>query len=904
MPPPPPLSEEELLRHARSLRALARRLVRDQHAAEDVVQDALVVALERPPRSRESVGGWLAAVVRSVASKRGRGDARRLARERASARPERHVVPDGAERVEALRRLTGAVASLDEPYRTVVLLRWLEGLSPTRIARRRGAPVATVKSQLQRGLAKLRTELDRDGHGEPGSWVPGLATLSGVGAGGGGAAAAGLLTGGIVMAGNAKLAVAAAVLVSAGIGLLLLGPGGEPHPAAPERGDEAAAPRPNAVLLSEERSPEPLAPETAELREAATVASATPSERAAPLPPTHLLELEGTVVDPWDRPAPGADVWVALPGMPPNRVAKTDRAGRFRAAFRAHLPAIEVWLAAGNLADGQSGMRRVSLTEGAPLLAHLRLGGAPPPPLLADGISGGFRVRLLRNVASGGSRWADAPPLLGDEDERLRFDAAAPAMLDHREMTGEFDVVQYRGTGGLDTKSYAIELQAIVEDLDGDDPGEGAAVIGVVTRANGVPAARVLVGTTGDDARGARWTWTDDEGHFALTELEPGDIELRAGGGDSGRASTTMRLAASSASTWEPELDRGLEVRGTLLDDESSHRRGFWIELSSSDPSAPWEDGCEVDPQGQFAIPNCPSGPLTLSVFPREGRRHLPALVREGVLAGGAELELLLRDDELPGGRIELTVVDADGEPHPGLEVRALDPETGRGTHLVHGGGGRYRLRTVRAGRYLLEGVDEAHGGVALGEVWVDGRGPATLGPVTATPPGHVTIDLSAALGLRDTRWAIVAVRPEAPVQVRSSEWAGETTHTVGAGLHELWFQAEDLALLRAPLDLAPGQEVTVRVPLDLAPEIELVGRRAGGSPIEGGVPLELRDLDSGDVVLRTTLTPRLDGAVRATVRLPFGAYHATAGLPDGERAETTIAHDSDTRGTLAIEVP
>lgn len=49
-----------------------------------------------------------------------------------------------------------AVSSLPEPYREIVLLRFFGELSLDEIAREVGRPLGTVKTQLHRGLARLR----------------------------------------------------------------------------------------------------------------------------------------------------------------------------------------------------------------------------------------------------------------------------------------------------------------------------------------------------------------------------------------------------------------------------------------------------------------------------------------------------------------------------------------------------------------------------------------------------------------------------------------------------------------------------------------------------------------------------------------------------------------------------
>jgi RNA polymerase sigma-70 factor (ECF subfamily) len=59
------------------------------------------------------------------------------------------------------RRLRALVASLPGPARMAVVLRYQEDLTPEEIARVLDRPVATVKSQLQRALKTLRTQVEK-----------------------------------------------------------------------------------------------------------------------------------------------------------------------------------------------------------------------------------------------------------------------------------------------------------------------------------------------------------------------------------------------------------------------------------------------------------------------------------------------------------------------------------------------------------------------------------------------------------------------------------------------------------------------------------------------------------------------------------------------------------------------
>jgi len=171
--PDPGPDLESVMQQRDSLRRLARGLVLDEHRAEDVVHDAWVAALEKPPEPRAPLAAWLASVVRNVASNVVRREAQRPAREAQAARPER-IEPDEERDLELQELVVAHLRRLRQPYRTVLYLRYFKDLPPRDIARQRGVPLATVKTQLRRGLALLREELDRQHGGERSGWCLGL----------------------------------------------------------------------------------------------------------------------------------------------------------------------------------------------------------------------------------------------------------------------------------------------------------------------------------------------------------------------------------------------------------------------------------------------------------------------------------------------------------------------------------------------------------------------------------------------------------------------------------------------------------------------------------------------------------------------------------------------------------
>lgn len=174
-----PISPDELFQHADFLRRVARGLIRDEHRAEDVVQDTLVAALTSPPRRREALRGWLSRVVRQRALNLFRGEERRAGRENDVARSEPQESHEEAlERLELQRLVFDLVLDQPEERRTVLYLRYYEGLGPTAIAKRLGVPVKTVKSRLSRGLETLRVRLDSRFDGDRSRWIGALVPIA------------------------------------------------------------------------------------------------------------------------------------------------------------------------------------------------------------------------------------------------------------------------------------------------------------------------------------------------------------------------------------------------------------------------------------------------------------------------------------------------------------------------------------------------------------------------------------------------------------------------------------------------------------------------------------------------------------------------------------------------------
>jgi RNA polymerase sigma factor (sigma-70 family) len=154
---------DDLLGRAAWARRLARQLVRQGAEADDLLQEAWLVAATKRPPDQSVSRGWLAGVLRVLGMRQARAAGRRRQREAESAiaAPGMAGSPDELlDQVDTQRRLSEALLALAEPYRTTVLLRYYEERSAAEIARRTGVPAGTVRWRLKEGLDRLRAQLD------------------------------------------------------------------------------------------------------------------------------------------------------------------------------------------------------------------------------------------------------------------------------------------------------------------------------------------------------------------------------------------------------------------------------------------------------------------------------------------------------------------------------------------------------------------------------------------------------------------------------------------------------------------------------------------------------------------------------------------------------------------------
>ncbi len=599
------LSPEELERQGVALRGLARSLLADAHAADDVVQEAFVRALERPPRNPASAGAWLRRVVRGLAIDGRRARSRRAQVERPIGEVE-PAAPDPSRGIETQISVLEAVRALPEPYRGIVWQRWFEGLPPREIAARSGEPVKTVKTRLHRALAMLRERLDAEHGGDRSAWALPLAALALpealTSAAAGGAASATTvaspwalpLTLWTLLMKTSVIRLSAVALVVVGalaVGFAVWGGDPDPQPVPDPRqpttriADAGAETSVDARVQAAGSNQgdgterialtEPdLAPDTGALRFEVLWHDRSPAPDIAVILRRATPGLPRVV---FERGVTDAEGVVTFEGLDPgNYEARTDRdmdAG--------------VEVVAGETTEQQIVLDRgvdvrgvVVHADGSPApgavvwLQSYFLDWASGRALALAGAGGRFALRSIPAGSSLGALAAsgghDAPSELVDLD-----------LVERTDDTAEVRLVLGRSGGRIEGRIVAAEDGA---------PLAGARIAFGARLRNLEHRGRQYV-----ERWGLRTVETDADGRFAVDGLAVGEVAYTARDAGRGLLRGSVEVLDGKTATLELALDRSATIHGRVTDSQGRPLENVTVHAYDAAPSLDFVQGGQID---------------------------------------------------------------------------------------------------------------------------------------------------------------------------------------------------------------------------------------------------------------------------------------------------------------------
>ncbi len=714
----------DLQQHAASLRSLARDLLRDAHAAEDVTQATLQQALVKRPPHADSLGGWLATTLVNFVRQWRRGERRRTTREAALPRQRAEAsVAEALVRREMLAAVTDAVLALDEPYQTAIFLRYFENLPPRTIAQRTGANVATVKSRLARGLVLLRHRLDK-GSPPRRAWQPALACAFGLPT----FPILLLPTGALLVSATAKLLLAAGLLCIGGWLMLQRDDATLTQRAATEQNGQSAAATAAGALDTAKQSP------TAE-----RVAAEGPAPEPWLLHP-FTMELEVRIVDPLGLPVQGHTLQLAPFGCPMcNAPAATDADGRVLVSWRSRTPSMEIDFAE------PLGLRRRLQVEQGKRTSIVLLGEA----------SSGQSFRLVSSTNGNGNVavLGDVPVLssffransFGGGDTGMRaglhpfasFGESCLVPIDPPTEEGPASEVTFT----LGSRNISFSLDALTFKVDNDGKAgnaapEAARIAGTVFDEQGKPQAKTAVALLGAGPQPVQRVETDDAGAFVFENVVAGNYTVRAGGDRAGLG-TSSAVATTGTTPTTVHLRTGSCIRGRALDAAGKAMANARLEWRAADGS--WVDGTRTGDDGSFVFANLPGGPGSVLLFPGDGERRLPLAQQPALLPDTGDVLLQPKD---AGSSLRVQPIRTAGAGAP--TVRAWQIDTGLAMRMKapEGEGDTWTLDHLPAGFYELEAHSKDAGRKPLGRHWLDGKATVDLGRVELAKSGEIAFTL------------------------------------------------------------------------------------------------------------------------------------------------------------------
>ncbi|MEZ6036250.1 MAG: sigma-70 family RNA polymerase sigma factor [Planctomycetota bacterium] len=733
---------DELTRHAQALRGLARDLLRDGHAAEDVAQQTMQQALVAGSRLQPGpLGGWLQRTLRNFSLQWRRTERRRAARE---ARFAAATGLDGTDprspaetlaRREMLQAVTDAVLRLDEPYQTVVFLRYFEDLPPRAIARRTGAPVATVKSQLSRGLVQVRQRMTASRGRE---WRPALGLVFGLPLG----ATLIPLTGALLVKTSIKIAAAAVVLVGVGVYLL------DQHSAVPAPQQQGQIGQRDRISSAEASST--LQDDTQGVERTAIEAD---GDDLAWLQHPYAQELEVLVLDSTGLPVADHRPELApLDGRLRDADVATGPDGVAVIRWSSRTPRVEV-----EVLDTRRHRRRVALHSGVRtrivLVREIQQAG----PQLAFGsmffnevVADDARPRRLAKPRNSDGMLLGLHPFAVFSENGIVVDSGTtPATTEARVSfnldrltTGSFEVLGDGGKLVLNGFSEGSVVRGLVTEdrRESEAPPSLARVEGVVYGEDGKPAAKVPVVLLGDGPQPLQRTRTDEQGAFVFERVQPGDVVVRAGGESEGLARNPLHVEGG---TWRSNLQlrRDGVVRGVVRDADGRPVAGAGVEWHADDKS--WADRTNTDAEGRFVLANLPGGTGGLSIWPSRNESGFPATTVPNVFVNPGELAVELPPATQNGFKVVVQTPDGlSGNHQPRVRVRQVETGFSRTMKAPDDPYPAWHLADLPVGNYEVAIWMPGAGAVPLGHHWLGADTWQDLGTVELPRPGRVTFSL------------------------------------------------------------------------------------------------------------------------------------------------------------------
>lgn len=166
--------DELVYRYQRGMLSVAQQVVRNPIEAEDIVQDAFLLAFEALPQldNLNRFGSWLYSITRNRALRFMKRSSRVQLHDDVDAELQVEADPAASDPAKIVEQesthedVRVAIDSLPSDFKEVITLYYWAEMPQKRIAETLSLPLTTVKWRLHKGKGLLKTVLEKRGYGD------------------------------------------------------------------------------------------------------------------------------------------------------------------------------------------------------------------------------------------------------------------------------------------------------------------------------------------------------------------------------------------------------------------------------------------------------------------------------------------------------------------------------------------------------------------------------------------------------------------------------------------------------------------------------------------------------------------------------------------------------------------
>jgi hypothetical protein len=506
--------------------------------------------------------------------------------------------------------------------------------------------------------------------------------------------------------------------------------------------------------------------------------------------------------------ARGASVWLAYDGLPHESLGETADDGRLTIvciALRARLYATAPGLRASAtlavsatsdelefvLARAHGGLRGVVHDASGAALEGVRVEARARPVQLAHA-----------------ARWARS-----DGNGRFELDGLTP---------GEHQVVAALAGYAAHTAEARIEAgetSELVLELT-----RGAQVRGRILDAHGEPAGGVSVniGRFGDWSKPS--TTSAADGSYELAQVVPGAVTIVADSERHGRAQATLELVEGMNQVWNPRLDNGRALRGTLMNAAREPLANWIVARVDRESPTAWHWKTKTAADGSFELGRSPPGSFSVAFG---GPQSSAGPYVAEFDPGPERVEVIVPWEWIPASQLVFTLRRPDGALAVGATCNAHYADRRQGVACrIQRVGDSMRIEGLRAGELDLQFESDGCGPLLVRDLVLGPRETRQLGPLQFEQGAWLRVEHVDEQGM-PLHWSGELTRADLP-QAALGEFPRLGTRWSVQG-HELEFGplAPGAYLLLTPqgsnenwetrLSLVAGQQKRIRIaPLQL----------------------------------------------------------------------------------------